>query len=415
MSVAVPGRRRSVSPLTPLKNVFDQSGPANRQLTFGLAALFVLLVAAVLPDFLTWSFGVDLEIPLRAAARWSGGGQPYLASSFSVIDGPGLPFLYPPWLLPVLVPIAALPRAAVLGVWLLFGLAVAVWTCRRFSIPWIAVPFVLAWPPFMEGLVTGNVQLLQFAAFAALFYVPGRGWGLRPRDLARAGRDGDPADPADLPGAGRPQSPSPATSAAPARRFLAKIRGATLRADLTDGLLAAGVGALKYTQLLPLAWLVRPRFKAAVVGGVALVVVVAVMLPFTGIGAYRDWLDQLGRAADPSWKAAGAPLSFILGRPMALAATAAAVVACLFVRGRDAGAWVGIALIVAAPSVHGYGFLFLVPALLTIRRDLAISLAVVISRYNPYGCWAAILIAAVALLASNRFPALRVPAPKDAG
>ena len=306
-----------------------------------------------------------------------------------------MPFLYPPWLLPILVPIAALPRAAVLAVWLAFGLAIAVWTCRRLSMPWIAIPFVLAWPPFTEGLVTGNVQLWQFAAFAALFYLPGQSWSPRPRNVARAGA-----------AASSSAAPPPSDSAPPDRR-------AALRADLTDGLLAAGVGAMKYTQLLPLAWLLRPRWRAAILGGVALAVVIVAMLPFTGIGIYRDWLDQLGRAADPSWKAAGAPLSFLVGQPLALLATAAAVVACFFIRGRDAGAWVGIALIVAAPSLHGYGFLFLVPALLTIRRDLAITLAVVISRYNPYGCWAAIAIAAVALAASNRFPALRVPPPKE--
>jgi len=126
MSVEVPGRRGSRSPLTPLKNVFDQSAPANRQLTFGLAALFVLLAVTVLPGFLTWSFGVDLEIPLRAAGRWASGGQPYLASSFSETTGPTLPFLYPPWLLPILTPISALPRTAVLAVWLALGLAVAI-------------------------------------------------------------------------------------------------------------------------------------------------------------------------------------------------------------------------------------------------------------------------------------------------
>ena len=390
----LPGPR---SALTPLKNVFDQSGPANRQLTLALAALFAIIVLSILPNFLLWSFGVDLEVPLRAAARWSGGGQPYLASSFSVSTGPGVPFLYPPWLLPILTPIAALPRDAVLAVWLVFGLVVAVWTCRRLSMPWYAIPFVLAWPPFTEGLVTGNVQLLQFAAFVALFYLPGRSWSPQPRGVAD-GAEGQATD--------RPQ-------AADTHRA-AVDRAASVRIDILDGLLAAGVGALKYTQLLPLAWLLRPRFRAAIFGGVALAVVIVAMLPFTGIAVYRDWLDQLGRAADPSWTGGGAPLSWVVGRPLARAATVAAVAACFFIRGRDAGAWVGIALIVAAPSVHGYGFLFLLPAFLTIRRDLGISLAVVIATYNPYGAWAAIAVAAVTLAASNRFPQLRVPTPKDA-
>jgi hypothetical protein len=78
-----------------------------------------------------------------------------------------------------------------------------------------------------------------------------------------------------------------------------------------------------------------------------------------------------------------------------------------FVRGRDAGAWVGIALLVAAPSIHGYGMLFLLPTLLVLRRDLAITLAIVIARYNPYSWWISIAVSAAALAASGRFPALR--------
>jgi hypothetical protein len=360
MAVRSAGRR------SPLREVFDQASPANRLLVRGLAVLLVFVVAISLPAFLSWTPGADLEIPLRAADRWAGGGQPYLASAFTVLEGPDLPYLYPPWLLPILAPVAALPRPAVTAVWLTLGVAVAAWTCRRLSVPWLGVPFVLAWPPFAEGLVTGNVQVWQLAAFAALFYLPGVAWRPRPREL-------DPG----------------------------------IGADAEGGLLAAGVGAFKYTQLLPLVWLLRSRPRAAILGGVALVGVAVATLPFTGIDLYRDWLDQLGRAADPSWAPAGAPLGFLVGRPIALAATGAAVVAAFLIRGRDAGAWVGIALLVAAPSVHGYGMLFLLPALLTIRRDLALALAVVIARYSPYGWWLSVLVAALALAASRRFPALR--------
>ena len=360
------------------RSVFSQSGPANRQLTGGLAAFLVLIIIVSLPQFLAWlPPGVDLEIPLRAASRWSAGGQPYLASSFVETSGPSLPFLYPPWLLPLLAPIADLPRTLVTASWLILEAAIAVWTCRRFSVPWLAVPLLLLWPPFLEGLVTGNVQVIQLAAFAAIFFVPGPSWQLRPRLP-------------DEPDRRRPGN-----------------RPRTLGQDAIDGLLAAGVGALKYTQLLPLVWLLRPRPRAAVLGGVALVAVAVAMLPFTGIGLYRDWLDQLGRAADLSWAPAGAPLAFLVGRPVATAAAVVAVLAMFFVRGRDAGAWVGIALLVAAPSIHGYGMLFLLPTLLVLRRDLAITLAIVIARYNPYGWWISIAVSAAALAASGRIPSLR--------
>jgi hypothetical protein len=46
-----------------------------------------------------------------------------------------------------------------------------------------------------------------------------------------------------------------------------------------------------------------------------------------------------------------------------------------FVRGRDAGAWAEIAVIVGASSVHSHGMLFLLPTLSPLRRDLALLLA----------------------------------------
>lgn len=374
---------------SPFRAVFDQTDPANRALTRGLALYLTVVLVVMVPIFATWSLGVDLEIPLRAADRWSNGGLPYLASSFNETSGAGLPFLYPPWLLPIVAPFAALPRTAVLVVWLAACVAIAVWTCRRLSVPWIGVPFVLAWAPFAEGLVTGNVQLLQFAAFAALFYVPGRPWELRPRP---ATTDAEPRAGAPAGGSGR-----------------AAAGAHSVTADLQSGLLAFGVGALKYTQLLPLVWLLRPRPRAAIFGGVALVLVAVAMLPFTGIAIYRDWVDQLGRASDPAWSVVGAPLAAVIGRPLSLVAAVAAVLALFVVRGRDAGAWVGIALLVVAPSIHGYGMLFLLPALLTIRRDIALALAVLVTGYNPYAWWISIAVAAVAMAASNRYPALRAP------
>jgi hypothetical protein len=92
---------------------------------------------------------------------------------------------------------------------------------------------------------------------------------------------------------------------------------------------------------------------------------------------------------------------------VAMVAAAIAVLATFLVKGRDAGAWVGIALLVAAPSIHGYGMLFLLPALLILRRDLAIVLAIAVATYNPDLWWISIATAGVALGASYRFPALR--------
>lgn len=364
-----------------------EPGPARRQFIGGVVALALFVTVVSLWVHIAGNPGVDLEIPLRAASRWSSGGQPYLASSFAETTGPTLPFLYPPWVLPLLAPIAALPRTLVMALWLVIVVAAAAWTCRRLSVPWPAVPLVMLWSPFLEGISSGNVQVIQMAAFAAMFYLPGANWRLNPRS------------------AGKTPAPE-ATTASEAQ--------STLRRDGLDGIMAAGVGIFKYTQLLTLVWLLRPRPRAAILGGLALAAVVLLLLPFTGISVYWDWLAQLGRGADPNWALAGAPLSSVMGRPVAMAAAAAAVLAMFFVRGRDAGAWVGIALLVAAPSIHGYGMLFLLPTLLILRRDMAIVLAIAVATYNPDLWWIAIAVAGGALAASYRFPRLRNAANREA-
>ncbi|HEX7590457.1 MAG TPA: glycosyltransferase 87 family protein [Candidatus Limnocylindrales bacterium] len=362
------------------RTAIAEPGPARRQFVGGVLALALFVTVVSLWMYISGNPGVDFEIPLRAAGRWSSGGQPYLASSFAETTGSTLPFLYPPWVLPLLAPVAALPRILVMPIWTVIVGAAAVWTCRRLSVPWPAVPLVMIWSPFLEGISSGNVQVIQMAAFAAMFYVPGANWRLTSRSAGRASaRDAEAA------------SDSPRT----------------LRHDGLDGVLAAGVGVFKYTQLLTLVWLLRRRPRAAILGGLVLAALVVALLPITGIGVYWDWLAQLGRGADPNWALAGAPLSSVMGRPVAMVAAAIAVLAMFLVKGRDAGAWVGIALLVAAPSIHGYGMLFLLPALLILRRDLAIVLAIAVATYNPDLWWISIATAGVALGASYRFPALR--------
>jgi hypothetical protein len=356
---AVAARGRAI-----LVELLDQRREGNRRLTLVLAAILGLACLGGLPEMIaTFPAGIDLEIPLRAASHFAAGGQAYPASAMLVEKGPDLPYLYPPFLLPFLAPIAALPRGPVTGAWLVLCVLCAVWTCRRLAVPWPAVPFVLAWPPFSEGLITGNIQILAFTAFVALMYEPPQG-GLRERTFR------------------------------PAR-------------DAANGLLAAAIGALKVAQLLPVLYLARRRFRAAFIGLAVLGAVAVAMLPFTGIAIYHDWLAQLQRAADPSWDVAGVALGRRLGIPD-LALTALGVAIALSVRGRDAVAWLGIALLIATPSVHGYTFLFLLPGLLTIRRDWTILIAsLFLGVYHGIAWWMACLLVVYFLIASSRWEWLR--------
>ena len=349
--------------------LFEQGSPANTRLTLGLGiVLGALCLIAGRYMILGFPAGIDFEIPLRAASRWAAGSQPYPPSAMLVNGGPDLPFLYPPYLLPLLAPIAGLPRDFVTGLWLILCAATAVWTCRRLNIPWLAVPCIMAWPPFSEALVTGNVQILSFAAFVALLYEPANG--------------------------------------------RARQRTLIPSHDALNGVLAAAVGVLKVAQMLPVLYLLHRRWRAALIGVAALAALTIALLPLTGVSVYGDWLSQLRRAADPSWTIGGVALGRSIGLPD-IALVACGIALALSVRGRDSAAWLGIAMLVATPSVHGYTFLFLVPGLLAIRRDLSFVIAAMyLGNYHTDTWWLGWLLVVCCLIAANRWPWLRAAVPE---
>ena len=187
-------------------------------------------------------------------------------------------------------------------------------------------------------------------------------------------------------------------------------RALTPGRDALNGVLAASVGALKVAQSLPLLFLLKHRPRAAVAGVAALAAVAIVTLPLVGFASYVDWLAQLRRAADPtwSWTIGGVAPGRFLHTPDLLC-TGIAVAITLAARGRDTVAWLGIALVLVSPSVHGYTFLFLLPALLTIRRDAALLIAALfLGNYIAVSWWTGVAVATVCLVAMNRWTWLRV-------
>ena len=167
------------------------NGP-RRLLLGGLIGILVVVMAqAIVGIFVLPRFAVDIEIPLRAAARWVAGQAPYLADAFKEPPGPTLPFLYPPFTLPFLAMINELPRSPIEIAAVAALLACAVLACRRLAVPWLWVPLFLLWPPFSEGIVSGNVQIALFAAFVYLFFESGGApWSPTPRDLASRSTSG---------------------------------------------------------------------------------------------------------------------------------------------------------------------------------------------------------------------------------
>ncbi len=357
-----------------LSSILEVGSSSNRLLRLGIGAIAVATIASSLVNHLLfrYPFSVDLEIPLRAAQRWIDGGEPYLASAFGSPPGPTQPFLYPPFVLPVAALLLHLPQPGLQLGWFAVCLGSAVFAVRRLGFPAAWWPFVLLWSPFAEGIIGGNVQIPVFACFVAMFWRRSR----RPAPFWSSERDvADPGEPA------------------------ARL-----------GLLSAAIGALKVTQFQPWLFIARRRPAAAAVGSVLVIGLVAITLPLTGSDPWFDWLTQLRRGTDPAWELAGIALSRFTPPGVGIAVTVATSLAILAVPNRTgAAAWIGVLSVWGAASLHPFGLLFLLPAMLVIRRELALIAAMLVATTTYEGSWAGIVLVTVALIGTLRSQGLSEP------
>ncbi len=361
-------------------NAFTVGTGPNRLLRFGLAILALLMCLIALHNLLTeYPWGVDVVIPLKAATRWLAGGQPYLASSFLAGPSYDLPYLYPPFVLPFVALFTALPQTAAIVAWFVLSVGAAIFACRRLAIPWLAIPFLFVWPPFTEGVLGGNVQVVVFAAFVAFLWRKPNAGEIRP--------DFEPLE------------HDPADRDRPAYR---------------DGLLAVAIGALKASQVQPWLYLLRRNWRAAVIGALAVVGLALVTLPILGIQVWLDWVAQLGRANDPTWILAGAGIArsmpWWVGDLVALGSLAAVIL----VPNRHAGAWIGLLAVIGSPSLRVFGLLFALPAMLLVRREIALVAGLLIATYTFEGWWLAMALITGSLLLGPRLPWLLEPRTRPA-
>ncbi len=370
-SLATGARRR-------LSAVVVPGTPANTVLRAGLASMVAASTLLVAWRLLrTYPLAVDLEIPLRAAERWIQGAPPYLASSFEVTSGAGQPFLYPPFVLPVVAPFSLGPRAIPIVLWGAVCLVAALWTARRLALPAWSWPILLAWPPFAEALLGLNVQVPIFAAFVALFYAdPGRGNRLRDRDVG-----------ADPPSRGGPPG----------------------RPALVDGLLGVAIVALKTSQVQPFVYALRRRPRAALAAVAVTALAVLATVPLTGAGLWADWIAQVRRAAQPGL-IGGISFLEVVPLPVGLLVAAASIGLVFAVPRRHAGAWIGLLTLVASPNLHYFGLLFALPAMLVVRREIGLVAALSISLFTRDGAWLGVALVSAALLLGELEPRLLEPA-----
>ena len=289
----------------------------------------------------------DLHLYLRAGQHFLDGRPVYLDALFTTrpADLADYPFLYPPLTLPFFGALSRLPAAVVDVGWLASSVAAAVVTLRLFGVRWIAVPVLLLWPPFFQGIQVGNVAIPLGLLFA-----------------------------------------------------LAPWVGA--------GLVVAAIFKI-YSGIAAL-WLVREGHTRELAVGLAIVVLLAAAtLPLVGIGLWAGWWHGLGlfRQSQPLLADSlyGLGLPHYLPDWLALTVAAVLAVAALRSRGRDGLARLGLVTAIASPSLYAHGLIVALPAFLSLRSLWLWTVLAITSVSPGIGWWAAILLG----VAAWGVPALR--------
>jgi hypothetical protein len=324
-----------------------------RLTTLQLALVAQVIVAWILYDVALWqpvSHLYDLNVYLGSSERWMNGGSAYLATTLLAWPSSARAdfFLYPPPLLPVFAFLAQLPAAPVAAGWTAFQLAC--WY-RSFRILGLAPGLsllLLAFPPVMIGLESGNVAGLTFLLFVA---------GVR--------------------------------------------SGGTLIVD----------GIFKVQSGIPVLWLLRQRrWRGLLAGTAAIVAIVVVTLPLVGFDAWRAWWAGLGyRASSQAVAEALYGYSYAKVLPAAayVAACAALTVVALAFRGRRGLAALGLASVFASPALWPHGFAFALPAILMLESGTAVWLVFGAGAFGP-NMWLLFGGGWLAVLAARRVPAGRL-------
>ena len=281
----------------------------------------------------------DLRLYLDAGAAFLAGHSPYTTDVLHAYpaDLGDLPFLYAPPTLPFFGALSALPFPLVGATWLAGSAAAVVIALRAFGLSWGWAAVSLSWFPIEQAVYTGNVAALSLLLLAFA-----------------------PALPAILP-----------------------------------------LGALLKPQNAILSlWLVRQRYWRRLAWGVAgVAVLVALTVPITGISLWADWVRALlaYEGSEQNFRSLyGVGLAKYLPLPLFIAIALAATVLALRSSGRIGLARLGLASVIASPSLWSHGFMFAIPAFLSLRAPWLWLVAGLLS-IGPFpGPQIALLIAALA-------------------
>ena len=254
----------------------------------------------------------DLRLYLDAGREFLAGGSAYTTVALHAYpaDSSDLPFLYAPPALPLFGLLSALPFPIVAALWVGGSVAAVLVALRAFGLSWAWAAVSLLWYPIEQGLFTGNV-------------------------------------------------------AAPSLLLLGVA--VTLPATLPLGAL------LKPQNAIVGAWLIRQRAWRPLVWGVAAVVaVIALTLPLTGVWRWEEWVRSLiaYQLSEQNLHGLyGVGLARYLPLPIFIAIAVGVTLLALAATGRIGLARLGLASVVASPSLWSHGFVIGIPAFLMLRAS----------------------------------------------
>jgi hypothetical protein len=295
----------------------------------------------------------DIHLYLGAGTTALGGTSPYLTAPVtSVADLEKLPFVYPPFTIPLFELLASIPRPIADALWTGGSIAAVLTAFWLLGVRgrWLIV--MLAWPAPALGIEVGNVASYTFLLYALAF------------------------------------------------RF-----GAALVLS----------GIFKVQSTIPVLWLVRERRWRAIAIGIGIIALLAIIsVPIVGLQTWAAWPDGLRFFQDmlarfPQFEALS--LARPLGVALAAVLTVGAVLFALFARGRNSLARFGLASIVGSPTLYLHGLSPLLAGALFLGPELVwffLGLGPWQLWFGIPSAWLAIGIVWVALLVA-RGDDLRLP------
>jgi hypothetical protein len=217
------------------------------------------------------------------------------------------------------------------------SVAAAVATLRAIGVRGALILVFLVWPPVFQGIQVGNVVI-----FAGLLFAIAPRWGA--------------------------------------------------------GLVIAAIFKL-YSGLAAL-WLIREGRIRQLLAGIGIVLGLAVVtLPLTGLDRWREWLAGLDwyRASQPFLPGSLYGIGLARWLPFIVSAGIAGIVVIIAVRSRgtEALARLGVATIVASPSLYAHGLIVAVPAMLRLREPWLWLVLGITSVAPGIGWWAGIALIVV--------------------